>query len=85
MSRKRADVLLVERGLAPSRSRAQALILGGKVYTSSRRIEKAGSLIDPAEELHVRGGDLRYVSRGGLKLEGALDAFAFDPASLVVA
>lgn len=84
MSRKtRADVLLVTRGLAPSRARAQALILGGKVFSSDRRIEKAGERLQDDAVLEVRGG-LPYVSRGGLKLEGALDAFAYDPTGLIV-
>lgn len=84
-TKKRADVLLVERGLAASRARAQALILAGRVSTSDRRVEKAGEQLPPEADLHVKGEDLPYVSRGGLKLAGALDAFAFDPRGMVVA
>ncbi|MFW2389000.1 MAG: TlyA family RNA methyltransferase [Polyangiales bacterium] len=79
MPKVRADVLLTQRGLAPSRSRAQALILAGKVFTEGRRVEKSGESIDEAAPLDVREPDHPYVSRGGVKLEGALDAFSFDP------
>ncbi len=71
--KRRVDVLLVERELAPTRARAQALILAGKVYSGDRRIDKAGVELDAAAELSVREGE-RFVSRGGHKLEGALDA-----------
>jgi 23S rRNA (cytidine1920-2'-O)/16S rRNA (cytidine1409-2'-O)-methyltransferase len=74
----RVDVCLVERGLAESRTRAQALILAGRVYAGERRLEKPGMLIPADSELSVRGVE-RYVSRGGLKLEGALRQFAWDP------
>ena len=74
-ARKRADVLLVERALATSRGQAQALILAGKVFSGERRIDKAGAELDLAAELSVRGSE-RFVSRGGQKLEGALDALA---------
>lgn len=84
MSRRvRLDVLLVERGLAESRERAQRIIRAGLVYTSSRRLEKPGMLVDPEEEVTVKGDDCPYVSRGGLKLAGALDAFEVDPAGEV--
>lgn len=85
MPKIRADQLLVARGLVPSRERAQALILAGKVYTLERRVEKAGDKLHDDAPLEVRGEDLRYVSRGGLKLEGALDDFALDPKGLVAA
>lgn len=74
----RADALLCERGLAPSRAQAQALILAGEVHTQHARIEKPGHLLDGATELFVRGRS-RYVSRGGDKLAGALTAHALDP------
>jgi 23S rRNA (cytidine1920-2'-O)/16S rRNA (cytidine1409-2'-O)-methyltransferase len=80
----RADQLLVERGLASTRSRAQALILAGEVFTEERRIEKAGEQLRPDAPLRVREQQ-KYVSRGGLKLEGALDDTGFDPKGLVVA
>jgi len=63
----------VERGLAASRERAQALILAGRVLVSEQRVEKPGTPIDEAAPLRLLGGDLRYVSRGGLKLEHALE------------
>ena len=75
----RADQLLVVRGLAPSRARAQALVLAGKVYVGEARIEKAGALLAEDAAIAVRGEDHPYVSRGGVKLEGALDTFGVDP------
>jgi 23S rRNA (cytidine1920-2'-O)/16S rRNA (cytidine1409-2'-O)-methyltransferase len=75
----RADQLLVSRGLAPSRARAQALILAGKVYVGDARIEKAGAMLADDADVTVRGEDHPYVSRGGVKLAGALDAFGVDP------
>jgi len=74
-AKRRIDLLLVERALAPTRAQAQALILAGKVYTGDRRIDKAGTELDPNIELTVREPE-RFVSRGGHKLEGALDALA---------
>ena len=68
----RLDKLLVERGLTPSRERAQALILAGKVLVNEQKIEKAGAAVDDDAALRLLGDDLRYVSRGGLKLERAL-------------
>jgi 23S rRNA (cytidine1920-2'-O)/16S rRNA (cytidine1409-2'-O)-methyltransferase len=75
----RADQLLVTRDLAPSRTRAQALILAGKVYVGETRIDKAGMLLADDAPIFVRGEDHPYVSRGGVKLAGALDTFAVDP------
>jgi 23S rRNA (cytidine1920-2'-O)/16S rRNA (cytidine1409-2'-O)-methyltransferase len=75
----RADQLLVARGLAPTRARAQALILAGKVYVGDARVDKAGALVEGDAPLAVRGEDHPYVSRGGVKLAGALDGFAVDP------
>jgi len=69
----RLDKLLVDRGLTPSRERAQALILAGKVLVNEQKIEKAGASIDPESALRLLGEDLRYVSRGGLKLERAIE------------
>ncbi|HET9752375.1 MAG TPA: TlyA family RNA methyltransferase [Myxococcales bacterium] len=74
----RADVLLQSRGLAESRARAQALILAGSVVAGDHRVEKPGQLLDEGVELRVKE-QLRYVSRGGLKLEKALDHFALSP------
>ena len=74
----RADVALVERGLVESRSRAQALILAGKVFSGERRIEKAGESVREDMALEVRGQDHPWVSRGGLKLDHALNEFDID-------
>jgi 23S rRNA (cytidine1920-2'-O)/16S rRNA (cytidine1409-2'-O)-methyltransferase len=75
----RADQLLVAKGLAPSRAQAQALILAGKVYVGETRVDKAGAMLREEAELTVRGEPHPYVSRGGVKLAGALDAFHVDP------
>lgn len=85
MAKQRADVLLVERGLAPSRERARALVMAGKVYVGERRVEKAGDLLAADAALDVRGDDIPFVSRGGVKLAGALDALGVEPRGLVVA
>jgi 23S rRNA (cytidine1920-2'-O)/16S rRNA (cytidine1409-2'-O)-methyltransferase len=69
----RLDKLLVNRRLTPSRERAQALILAGKVLVNEQKIEKAGASVDSGAALRLLGADLRYVSRGGLKLEKALE------------
>ena len=86
MKRERVDRLLVERGLAPTRTRAQALVMAGRVLVGDRRVEKASETFPPDAPLRVRGGDdpaARYVGRGGLKLEKALAEFQIDPAGLV--
>lgn len=75
----RLDQLLVDRGLAESRTRAQALILAGVVDVNGARVDKAGTQVSSEAEVAVRGGENKYVSRGGLKLEGALDTFGVDP------
>jgi len=74
----RLDKLLVDRGLTPSRERAQALILAGKVLVNEQKIEKAGASIDSGSTLRLLGEGLRYVSRGGLKLEKALEHWQID-------
>jgi 23S rRNA (cytidine1920-2'-O)/16S rRNA (cytidine1409-2'-O)-methyltransferase len=74
----RLDKLLVERRLVPSRERAQALILGGKVLVEEQKIEKSGSEVEVDAAVRLLGEDLRYVSRGGLKLERALDHWGID-------
>jgi 23S rRNA (cytidine1920-2'-O)/16S rRNA (cytidine1409-2'-O)-methyltransferase len=73
--RKRLDVVLIERGLLPSRERARALIMAGSVRVEGRVVDKPGALIAATSVVEVAGADLPYVSRGGLKLEGALDRF----------
>ena len=79
----RADQLLVDRGLAESRSKAQALILAGLVFSGERRIDKAGQPLAPDSELEVRGKDHPWVSRGGIKLAHALDHFGWNVAGAV--
>ncbi|GAB4177885.1 MAG: TlyA family rRNA (cytidine-2'-O)-methyltransferase [Thalassobaculales bacterium] len=79
---QRADQMLVDRGLAESRSRAQALILAGLVFSGERRIDKPGTTLGPDAPLALRGQDHPWVSRGGLKLAHGLDHFAIDPAGL---
>ena len=79
----RADQLLVDRGLAESRARAQALILAGKVFSGERRVAKPGDALASAAPLEVRGQDHPWVSRGGLKLEHALRHFALSPAGRI--
>jgi 23S rRNA (cytidine1920-2'-O)/16S rRNA (cytidine1409-2'-O)-methyltransferase len=86
LARRRIDLLLVERGLAPTRSKAQALLLAGQVVVDDRRVDKPGQLCN--EECAIRlkaGAALRYVSRGGLKLEAALEHFGIDVKGLFCA
>jgi 23S rRNA (cytidine1920-2'-O)/16S rRNA (cytidine1409-2'-O)-methyltransferase len=82
--KKRLDVLLVERELAETRQRAQALILAGDVRVNDQVISKAGALVAEDAAIALRA-PLKYVSRGGLKLEGALDAFAINPRNKICA
>jgi len=79
----RADQLLVERGLAESRAKAQALILAGLVYSGERKVEKAGQALASDAALEVRGKAHPWVSRGGVKLAHALDHFGWDVAGAV--
>jgi len=83
MAKVRLDALLVERGLVETRSRAQALILAGKVFSGERRLDKPGNQIDPTAPLEVRGRDHPWVSRGGVKLAHGLEFFGIDPAGSV--
>ena len=83
MARIRADQLLVDRGLAESRSRAQALILAGLVFAGERKLAKAGEQLAPDAVLDVRGRDHPWVSRGGIKLDHALMHFGWDVAGAV--
>jgi 23S rRNA (cytidine1920-2'-O)/16S rRNA (cytidine1409-2'-O)-methyltransferase len=82
MAKVRVDQLLVDRGLAESRAKAQALVLAGSVYVREQRVDKPGTAIPEDTELEVRGVKMPYVSRGGVKLAGALDGFALDPRGL---
>lgn len=81
--KQRADQALVDRGLADSRARAQALILAGLVFSGETRIDKPGTPVAADAPLSVRGQDHPWVSRGGVKLAHGLDAFGFDPAGRV--
>ena len=78
----RLDKLLVDRGLAPSRERAQALILAGKVLANEQKMMKAGASVEIDAPLRILGEQLRYVSRGGLKLERALEHWNIDVSGL---
>ena len=80
VAKQRVDQLLVERGLAESRTRAQALILAGTVFSGETRVAKSGQTLAADAPLEVRGRDHPWVSRGGIKLAHALDAFGLDPA-----
>ncbi|WP_368416486.1 TlyA family RNA methyltransferase [Falsiroseomonas sp.] len=77
--KQRADMALVERGLAESRTRAQALILAGLVYSGEQRVAKAGDLVKAGQPLELRGQDHPWVSRGGVKLAHALEHFGLSP------
>lgn len=78
-TRVRADLALVERGLAESRTRAQALIMAGLVYVGERRVEKPGDVLPEGAALELRGQDHPWVSRGGVKLAHGLDQFGLSP------
>jgi 23S rRNA (cytidine1920-2'-O)/16S rRNA (cytidine1409-2'-O)-methyltransferase len=83
LSKTRADQLVVVRGLAESRSRAQALIMAGAVFSGERKIAKAGDLLPHDAPLEVRGKDHPWVSRGGIKLDHGLTHFGFDVSGAV--
>ncbi|HEX8571449.1 MAG TPA: TlyA family RNA methyltransferase [Allosphingosinicella sp.] len=83
MPKPRADQLLVDRGLAESRAKAQALILAGLVFAGERKIDKAGQSLAPDAPLEVRGKEHPWVSRGGMKLAHALEHFGWDVAGAV--
>ena len=75
MGKKRLDILLFERGLAESRQKAQAVIMSGQVYVNGQKVDKAGAPTGEDASIEVRGGGLKYVSRGGLKLEKAMETW----------
>ncbi|HWV61032.1 MAG TPA: TlyA family RNA methyltransferase [Sphingopyxis sp.] len=83
MAKQRADQLLVDRGLAESRTRAQALILAGLAFVGDRKIDKAGQQIAADAELSVKGRDHPWVSRGGIKLDHALQHLGWDVAGAI--
>jgi len=84
-AKERLDKILVARGLAESREKAQALILAGEVYVNGERVDKAGTKVPLEAEIEVRGRGLPYVSRGGLKLEKAIKEFGLRVDGLVCA
>ena len=73
--KERLDILLVQKGLAPSREKAKAMIMEGNVFVDNNREDKAGTMFDENANIEVRGNTLKYVSRGGLKLEKAMTHF----------
>ena len=81
--KERLDVVLVERGLCDSRSKAQALIMSGEVYVNGQKSDKAGTPVEDEAVVELRGNPCPYVSRGGLKLEKALRDFGVDPTGFV--
>ncbi|MDG5487889.1 TlyA family RNA methyltransferase [Sphingomonas sp. BGYR3] len=83
MGKTRIDQLLAERGLAESRTRAQALVMAGVVFVGDRKVDKPGQQIPDDAEITVKGRDHPWVSRGGIKLAHALDHFAIDPVGAV--
>jgi 23S rRNA (cytidine1920-2'-O)/16S rRNA (cytidine1409-2'-O)-methyltransferase len=83
VSKPRLDQLMVARGLAESRAKAQALVLAGQVFSGERRLDKPGRTVAPDTPIEVRARAVPYVSRGGQKLAHGLDHFGIDPAGLV--
>jgi 23S rRNA (cytidine1920-2'-O)/16S rRNA (cytidine1409-2'-O)-methyltransferase len=83
VARRRLDQLLLERGLVDSRTRAQALILAGRVFSGERRLDKPGQQVSADLPIDLRLPDTPFVSRGGIKLARGLDAFAIDPSRAV--
>ncbi len=75
MAKQRLDVALVEQGFAESREKAKVLIMSGIVYVNNQKSDKAGNTVKPEDKIEVRGAALKYVSRGGLKLEKAMEVF----------
>ncbi len=81
--KRRLDQILVEKGLAGSRQRARALIMAGDVLVNNQPVDKAGALIWSDDQIELRGSDIPYVSRGGLKLDAALHQFQIDVTGLI--
>jgi 23S rRNA (cytidine1920-2'-O)/16S rRNA (cytidine1409-2'-O)-methyltransferase len=81
--RRRLDIFLTEHGWAPSRQRAQALIMAGSIRVNDQPVDKPGALVDEGDRIELTGADLPYVSRGGLKLEAALTGYRIDAAGRV--
>lgn len=85
MPKKRLDILLTDRGLVPSRSRAQALIIAGEVLVDNEKIVKSGALVSEERNITIKKKQRDYVSRGGVKLAYALDRFGIDPSKKICA
>ena len=85
MAKKRLDVLMTERALAESRQKAQAIIMAGQVYVNGQKVDKAGAPVGEDAQIEVRGKTLAYVSRGGLKLEKAVNRWPIQLADTVCA
>lgn len=75
MAKQRLDVTVFERGLAPSREKAQALIMAGQIYLNGQKVSKAGASVKPEDQIELHGTQLPFVSRGGLKLNKAMQCF----------
>ena len=84
VKKERLDNLLVVRGLIQSREKAKALITAGKVLVENMKVDKAGTQVQADARIQLIGEGIPYVSRGGLKLEGALQALGVDPTGLVI-
>jgi len=82
-NKKRLDLTVLEKGLTVSRQRARALIMEGKVLVNNQLTDKPGIQVSADDEIVIKGEDIPYVSRGGLKLEGALKAFEINPSGLI--
>ena len=80
----RLDKLLVDKNICPTRERARALIMSGAVLVGEIRTDKAGALVSPDADIRIEGEDNPYVSRGGLKLKGALQGFGINVGDLVI-
>ncbi len=76
--KKRIDILLVEKGLASTREKAKRIIMSGVVFIDNERVDKVGAKVDVNKEIEIKGNTQRYVSRGGYKLEKAIDTFVLD-------
>ena len=83
MKKQRLDIILCDKGLCESRSKAQAVIMEGLVFVNEQRVDKAGTPVDPESKIEIRGSTCPYVRRGGLKLEKALRYFGVDPTGFV--
>jgi 23S rRNA (cytidine1920-2'-O)/16S rRNA (cytidine1409-2'-O)-methyltransferase len=85
MKKERLDVLVLDRGLAGTPAKAQAMILAGQVIVDDRRIDKPGTRVSTASEIRLKGEAIPYVSRGGLKLKAAIDQFKIDVTGMICA